>query len=486
MTLSDSQQQAFNKIIDFIDDRYCPIFILKGYAGTGKTTLIKIIADHLLQNSRHVVLAAPTGRAARVLTSKTGLESKTVHSLIYSTTEDDLIHESDDLFLFNFTTRRNKDAHDAVYIIDEASMVSNIKTGKEELNFGSGKLLEDLLEYAGIINTLKWDKMNRKIIFVGDPAQLPPVGSEFSFALSPEYLQENFDLESESYTMTEVFRQASESGILLNATQLREQIAAEQFTGFELELRNGVSSLAEDAHLGEEFLTHSVMNNDSIIIAYTNKQVAKYNSYIRSKVYGKSAASLNDGERLLVVENNYAYGLLNGDIVTLLDMAPGAERVNVQVYEGCNVELVFRDVEVQALDMRGKPFNVYCKMLENLLDSPNRSLSRDEATALRIYARKQLGVKPPLKKLKKSNPEEYRKKLVKYFLAMRESPYFNVLLVKYGYAVTCHKAQGGEWENVFLDLGGFFDYHSMNFYRWAYTAITRASRSLYLLNSPRS
>lgn len=482
--LTASQKEAMKQVIDFLEgSESC--FLLKGYAGTGKTFLIKVIADYLESIERDFYLAAPTGRAARILSTKTGYDAATIHSLIYTEEKDgeDAAQVSSSV---NFAIRKNPHPVNTVYIFDEASMITDNGGSSDYLNFGSGRLLFDFFIYAGIISQTSKIPTRRKIIFVGDPAQLPPVKAEYSPALQSDYLSKEYSIYADEVTLTEVIRQSAESPVLQIATPLRSAIQANRF---EVESLDYPPSLVCPSG---EFISKwsDAATNDSIdetiVITRSNQSALHYNQAIRRLRYGAGDIPIQPNDRLLVVSNNRLYNLLNGDIVEVVDVSPEPE-----ILVGRNIfrdneehELVFRDIVIGWKDAKGVPMELGCKIVENLLWSTSGFLPGGEWAAIRNLATEKCGVTYPSKKLLKKKPKEYKELLLAYHEALKESPYMNALQVKFGYAVTCHKAQGGEWKNVFIDFKSFGGYFTEEYFRWAYTAVTRTKEELYMLNFP--
>ncbi|MDP4114999.1 MAG: AAA family ATPase [Bacteroidota bacterium] len=469
MKLSTNQQQAFNQIKEFLVSPV-PVFILKGYAGTGKTFLIKTIAEHLSSRNKQFELCAPTGRAARVLTEKTGLDSQTIHKTIYKKTLSDV--HSDDRLIFNFDIDLNDDSG-KVFIIDESSMISDIETKQEHLRFGSGRLLYDLLLHARLIEA---EGADNKIIFVGDSAQLPPINSNTSPALSKDYLKDAYCLDSEEYTLTEVFRQKGESGIIKNATKLRQAIEENNFNSILFDWSDDVIPFNPPGKW--DVIAEEIKKGDAVLVSYTNASVYDYNRIIRSKYLKNDLPGIQPGDKLIVNVNNHFYNLNNGDIGTVVKVMPAlTEVVNSKRING-PVTLRYRPLEIDFAGIK----NNYT-IIENLLYSTERELSSDESRAMYMLSYRKCGKQKPSEELKNSNPSAYYSKKREYIKAMEDSPYLSALQVKFAYAVTCHKAQGGEWNSVFVDFSGFNAFNNLAFYRWAYTAVTRASHKLFLLNT---
>jgi ATP-dependent exoDNAse (exonuclease V) alpha subunit len=484
--LTKTQQEAHSLIMDFFgSDEQC--FILKGYAGVGKTFLINVLARELKHQERQFFLIAPTGRAARVLSAKTGFSTATIHSFIYAGADESrLLEEIKEPAPLNFSLKKCNHESDAVYIIDEASMIADSGGAGEFLNFGSGQLLADLFEYIELLPGKRTEKNERKIIFVGDPAQLPPVKQDFSVALSPEYLDDNYDIYSEEFTITEVVRQAADNPILQVATGIRNAITKEDYS-FHPFLTARPMEIKPYDFLGN---WKRAVDNDSeenvIVIAHTNKTALRYNQMIRSVKYGRDIQDIKVGDRLLVTNNNRFYGLLNGDIVEVVSIDSGIETIDAQGFEliGKSISLSFQDITVAYTDIYGDEIEAQCKIVLTLLNSNAAALTREEYYAMKYIGMQKNTVKAPTKQLKKKNLQKYLEALVKYEEAITNNPYINALQVKFGYAVTCHKAQGGEWKHVFLDFSTFMDLRTLEYFRWAYTAITRAKERLYCLHLP--
>ncbi len=465
-SLLPAQQSAFEQIKAFLDND-SDVFILKGYAGTGKTTLIKYIADYLQDKNLYEILA-PTGRAAKILRQKTN-SGRTIHSYIYS---GDLVckekfneDKSKKNFVFVFPVKAESTTLKTI-IIDESSMVSDTETETDFLKFGSGKLLSDLLEYKKNCGV-------KKLIFIGDPAQLPPVGDSRSYALDDNYFVEK-GYKTEVCELTEVVRQKSESKILSEAIKIRQLLQQDK------SLRVNYVLEADDNEIVSLDITETIKQytdlfpvpdiNNSIMICYSNKRTCELNVAAR-EVYFPGQKTVQTGDILLVNTNNHKTGLLNGDMVKVLEVGSIDEHKNIPVTiekEKRHISLKFRDVKLCYVDSEG-PREIDCKIFEDLLYSDNRDLSRWELRALYIdFCMRNSNLKDGTREFKD---------------ALRENPFFNALRVKFGYAVTCHKSQGGEWDSVFVDYSdrwGFSD----DVLRWCYTATTRAKHKLFAINAP--
>ncbi|MEN9269854.1 MAG: AAA family ATPase [Thermostichales cyanobacterium HHBFW_bins_127] len=472
LKFTSAQKSALECICRFVADPRQRVFLLQGYAGTGKTFLIGSMARWLQQHHGQVQLLAPTGRAARVITDKTGLPGMTIHRCIYNLNK--LLENTEDNSKFKFYFEIKKTAADdmnVIYIVDESSMISDVESDTEFIRFGSGRLLKDLLEFARI----PADQQLPKVIFVGDPAQLPPVNMPTSPALDPQYLKSEFNLDPETYCLTEVVRQAKDSAILQTATRIRCNIEQSQFN--ELVIRphenqiepitvENLKKLWTDAYRSSELNTRPPL----ICVTHSNAAALRYNLIARSALFGGSGEQqVRKGDFLMVVANNQRTGLLNGDLITVLDADDNRERRCVRFGKNGEeqYELQFRGVEI-AYEQSLTTYKIKCLILENVLFSELRDITPEDQRALYVDFK----IRHPTLR---PNSKEFTE-------ALLQDPYFNALRVKFGYAATCHKAQGGEWpaavvvfEHQRTDRDGL---------RWAYTAITRASHKLYVVNPP--
>jgi hypothetical protein len=482
ITLTSDQQMVLENLEIFLNNDFS-IFILKGYAGSGKTTLLKGLVDYLKEIERKYQLMAPTGRAAKVINQKTGFEATTIHKGIYSFEDLEEIESKDKdeplSFIYYYKIRNNPDIEGSILIIDEASMVSDNLSQGEFFRFGSGYLLSDILSYSRILN----EKSKTKIIFIGDPAQLPPIGMNFSPAMEERYLQEKYKLKSESTEMKEVKRQASYNGILISASKIRKCLTSGFFNDFDL-IENGKDIFNPNY---ESFLdTYKSIQGIKVIIAFKNKTALDLNMTIRNDRFGDNLP-IQQGDMIIVGSNNYRLGIMNGEFGVVSNVEKEAVSRNIGFYKkdggAVNILLAWRQIDLIMPDEKGQSKIVVGYMLENFLCGDNY-LKPEEQQALYIDFKNR---HPKLK----SKTEEFKE-------AIKTDPYFNCILLKYGYAVTCHKAQGGEWENAFVfwdkGSGDNYDFYKSehnksgktnpDFYRWAYTAITRASECLFCINPP--
>lgn len=476
-TLTTDQRRALAELDAFLQSD-APIFLLKGYAGTGKTFLLGELISYLKKRGIHFRLMAPTGRAARILHQKTRAEAATIHRTIYAlerTQELPPRNENDSVsFKHHFGLRANADFANTVYLIDEASMISDQTDDETEfLHFGSGRLLHDLLAYVNPNSA----GLRRKIIFVGDPAQLPPVGSSLSPALDAGYLSEEYRLPVQEFTLTEVVRQKTDSGILGAATAIRNAIQTQTFHTIFLDEHPADITPITPGKFLPAYLTASKnkIDGSTILITYSNRAALEYNRQIRAQFFPNTPQICPD-DKIIVVRNNYnnQRTLLNGEFGKVLKVSNRVEvkTIPLKTKDGTKkVRLDFRDVIIRFWDTDGKGFDVPCKIIDSLLDSPERSLTPEETRALYVDFRIR-------NKHLKPQTSDFQQ-------ALLEDPYFNALQIKFGYAITCHKAQGGEWLYVLVDFDIAQGQANENYFRWAYTAITRAQKHLYALNPPR-
>ena len=430
------------------------IFLLCGYAGTGKTTLVSAMVRTMEQLGRKTVLLAPTGRAAKVFSSYSGKVAYTIHKWIYR--QKSILDGSTFLLMENHSVN-------TLFVVDEASMITNSGTS----GFGTGALLDDLVEFV-------YSGNGCSLLLLGDTAQLPPVGESLSPALSEEYLRSMF-LSLFSMEMTQVMRQVEGSGILCNATLLRETICSGT-GGFmpQLELKGfaDVRCVSGDELIEAiEKCYSDAGSEETIVLCRSNKRANVYNEGIRRRILYRED-NLCRGDMLMVVKNNYYWRevlgkedknildkmsfIANGDVASIV-------RVNgVEEMYGFH----FADVTLSFLDYEDCELDV--KIILDTLTSESPSLTREENE--RLFAA--VWEDYPEIRSKRKRMEEIRK-----------NPYYNALQVKYGYAVTCHKAQGGQWRRVFVDQGYVTaDMMTADHYRWLYTAFTRATERLYLVN----
>lgn len=484
LQLTSNQQLALEKIRAFVESKD-QVFILGGYAGTGKTTLLHQLTEQLRAQGRQVALMAPTGRATKVLREKTGLDAATIHSSIYDYHDLKEVKVADedgaDSFRYYFELKNSDSIRHRIFIVDESSMVSDDFSEGEFFRFGSGKLLSDLIGFTRVQHPLS----NNKLIFVGDPAQLPPpTSSKVSPALSSAYLLEKFGLTTDTALLSEVVRQAGDSGILSAAGQIRRGLGSGFFNRFRI-----TPNHRDVHHVAQEhfYQLYDTAPGNKIIIAYTNQTAHQLNLDIRRHKHG-GEYPVRAGDVMLVGQNNHLTGLFNGEfgVINKCEDIPVSRELSFRVIGGKTerVLLKWRKIELAYKDEHGFKTTRESYMLENFLYGNGNTLRPEEQQALYVdFKNRHKDLSPGSQTFKET---------------LRQDPFFNALRLKYGYAVTCHKAQGGEWANAFV----FWDYarsisfnvwtghqdkkgrDNADFFRWAYTAITRASGSLYCINPP--
>ncbi|MGV6844535.1 MAG: ATP-dependent DNA helicase [Lutibacter sp.] len=445
---TNSQKILLTRLADFIFNKQSnSLFLLKGYAGTGKTTTISTLVNNLWRVGVKSVLLAPTGRAAKVIAGYSGKSAFTIHKKIYYPRKN----KSGGV---NFVLQTNKH-YDTLFIIDEASMISDAPTGAKL--FENGSVLDDLMNYV-------YSGKNCKLILIGDKAQLPPVKLAISPALDIQVLQRQYQKEVFSHELDEVMRQHENSGILVNATMLRRLIS-QNGIGFKFELNfPDIIRLIDGYDIQDAIQTayDSVGVEDTTFIVRSNKRANQYNFQIRSKIRNLEN-EISTGDYVMVVKNNYfwlkesseAGFIANGDICEIL-----AIRSTKNLYG-----FKFAEATVRMIDYPNqRPFDTV--LLLDTLTSETPSLSYEDSNKLYQEVLQDF----------KSEKSKY-----KQFLGVKKSKYFNALQVKFSYAVTCHKSQGGQWTTVFIEQPYLPDGESIEYYRWLYTAITRAQEKLFLI-----
>ncbi|MDX9927205.1 MAG: AAA family ATPase [Bacteroidales bacterium] len=427
------------------------IFLMTGYAGTGKTSVIASLVATLNTLRQKSVLLAPTGRAAKVLRSYTGMEAYTIHRKIYRQKS-----ATDGVGKFVLDRNLHKETY---FIVDEASMIPD--ESSEGSMFGSGRLLDDLLEYV-------YTGADCKLILVGDVAQLPPVGSIVSPALDENVLRSTgFALQM--FELRQVIRQSEGSGILMNATAVRQQVNDGDLSVPELVL-HGYSDIVRLG--GAELIdtlseTYGSCGTDgAIVVVNSNNLANRYNQGIRNRVFFREE-EISTGDIVMVVKNNYYWlkeeestsFIANGDIAEVRRIRKYEEMYGMRFAE---MTLWFRDSELE----------IDAKVMLDTLMMSTPSLSPEKSRELYFAV---LADHPGIKSKRKQ------------YEAVRDDPYYNALQIKFAYAVTCHKSQGGQWERVFIDQGMFNRQEpTIDYLRWFYTALTRATDRVYLVNFPDS
>ncbi|MBF0695755.1 MAG: AAA family ATPase [Flavobacterium sp.] len=444
------QDLFFKMIAEFLTDKdQNSIFVLKGYAGTGKTTVISTIVNNLIDINLKYVLLAPTGRAAKVIANYSSKPAHTIHKKIY-------FPKKGSGGAVGFTMQQNKHKN-TIFIVDEASMISDVSS--ESKLYENGSLLDDLITYI-------YSGVNCKMILLGDTAQLPPVHLDISPALDIDSLARNYDMEVHSIELDEVMRQAENSGILMNATELRELLKDDFLTDFKFDLAN----FKDIIRLSDGYDIQDAINSaygkysieDTAFIVRSNKRANQYNQQIRLKILDKES-ELSTGDYLMVVKNNYfwlketdeAGFIANGDIIEVLEIFG-----IIEIYS-----FKFAKAKIRMVDYPNQiPFETV--LLLDTLTSESPSLTYEESNQLYQEVMKDY----------ENERTQYKK-----FQKVKENEYFNALQVKFSYAITCHKSQGGQWNTVFIEQPYLPDGISRDYIRWLYTAVTRAKERLYLI-----
>ncbi|WP_156810298.1 ATP-dependent DNA helicase [Nitritalea halalkaliphila] len=351
LTLTQDQEQAVRQLEDFLSQNNCPVFLLKGYAGSGKTTLLSGLISYLKEQKKTFQLMAPTGRAAKVIQQKTGHEANTIHRTIYSFQNLKEVPQktSEDAPSFHYVYELSTYSVDPdhLFIIDEASLVSDAYSENEFFRFGSGYLLRDLISYSQVQNP----ESRIKILFVGDPAQLPPVGMNSSPALDATYLAKHFQLTSQEVELKEVKRQSSAAGILAMATALRRSITSETFNDFQLPLRQQDLIQLPVSRFMEYY---APLPEPKMLICYQNKTAQKLNRAIRKYRY-PGQAQMQVGDRVIIAKNNPQLQLFNGEFAEIRAIGSRSESREVPIKNGEKVRLTWRHVELYRDDDTGGP-----------------------------------------------------------------------------------------------------------------------------------
>ncbi|EYA01641.1 AAA family ATPase [Bacteroides fragilis] len=427
------------------------VFVLRGYAGTGKTSLVGALVKAMDKLQQKSVLLAPTGRAAKVFSAYAGHPAFTIHKKIYR-------QQSFSNEVSNFSINDNLTTH-TLYIVDEASMISN--EGLSGSMFGTGRLLDDLVEFV-------YSGAGCRLLLMGDTAQLPPVGEEQSPALATEALK-GYGLNVIEVDLTQVVRQVQSSGILWNATQIRQLIAEDECFSLPKIKVSGFPDI--QVVRGDELIDtltgcyEKDGMDETIVVCRSNKRANIYNKGIRAQILYRED-ELNTGDLLMVAKNNYFWT----EKYKEMDFIANGEIAVVRRVRRTRELYGFRFAEVLLAFPDQNDFELEANLLLDTLHSDAPALPKTENDQL-FYSVLEDYVDITVKR-------ERMKK-------MKADPHYNALQVKYAYAVTCHKAQGGQWQNVFLDQGYMSDeYLTPDYFRWLYTAFTRASKTLYLVNYP--
>ena len=481
-SLTDGQKELVNSLERFLDSKTESVFLLKGYAGTGKTFITKGLTEYFRAIGRNYVLAAPTGKASKVIASKTNSPAYTIHKTIYSF-KDIAEYRDDDTdgtetFKFYAELAVNSLSADTVYIVDEASMIPDVYQEAEFFRFGTGYLLADFMKFVN----LDHNDHTKKVIFIGDDAQLPPVGMNFSPALDAGYLYREHSARSAGFELSEVVRQKSESGVIANAIPLRKALQDKTFNQLTVDFGHPDVRKVEHAELMDRYLEScgGKINGESIVIAHSNSDVGDFNRRIREHFF-PNCLEVEPGDKVMSISNSDAYGIFisNGDFGLIRQVLSGSEKRTVTLkrkspdtgdIEEISVPLLFRDVVVGFKDLEGVSHFFKAKIIEDLLYSKEAALSSDQNKALYLdFCIRNRNLKTQSTEFKHT---------------LKADPYFNALRLKFGYAITCHKAQGSEWNNVFVKCKSHQSQLTADYFRWLYTAITRTAKNLYLLDPP--
>lgn len=444
------QDIFFQKIAEFIiNSSNNELFVLKGYAGTGKTTVISTIVNQLKNVNQKYLLLAPTGRAAKVISNYSQKPAFTIHKKIYFPKKSSGGGVS-------FTLQPNKFTN-TIFIVDESSMISD--TNQESKLYENGSLLDDLLSFVD-------SGKNCKVIFVGDTAQLPPVHLDVSPALNIDSLSLHYNKNVKHIELDEVMRQEEDSGILYNATELRDILKSHFIDTYKFNL-NGFKDIVrlQDGYDIQDAIHESFSNyglEETAFIVRSNKRANQYNEQIRSRILGKEN-EISSGDYMMVVKNNYfwlkdsdeAGFIANGDIIEVLEIR------NIKELYGFK----FATVKIRMVDYPNQiPFDTI--LLLDTIKSESPSLTYEESN--KLYQEVLLDYEEETTKYKK-------------FQKVKNNEYFNALQVKFSYAITCHKSQGGQWNTVFIEQPYLPNGIDKDYIRWLYTAMTRAKEKLYLI-----
>lgn len=444
------QAMVLEQLSNFVfDNQPNSLYLLKGFAGTGKTSIIGTLVSNLWEIKKSAVLMAPTGRAAKVISNYSGKEAFTIHKKIY-------FPKSEKGGGVSFVMQPNKHRN-TLFIVDEASMISD--TISDSKLFENGSLLDDLMQYV-------YSGHQCKLLLIGDKAQLPPVKSEISPALDAEQLELQYNKKVLSIELDEVVRQSQDSGILMNATHLRDILERQVYESFQFNLKpfKDIVRLIDGFEIMEAIneAYDAEGHEETAIIVRSNKRANLYNKQIRERILNNEN-ELTVGDFLMVVKNNYfwikpiteAGFIANGDIIQVLELFSIKELYGFR----------FAEVKVQMVDYpKMKPFETV--LLLDTIEAEAPSLTYEESNKLYQEVQKDY----------EDETSKYRK-----FLKIKNNPHFNALQVKFSYAITCHKSQGGQWNTVFVEQPYLPNGIDKEYLRWLYTAVTRAKDKLYLI-----
>jgi ATP-dependent exoDNAse (exonuclease V) alpha subunit len=493
-SLGEDQQKAMDALCRFITGSQ-DVFILNGYAGTGKTSLIGGFIKYLIRNNKdfgsdkklyEINVLASTGRAAKILSDKTVVKARTIHSMLYKPA---YIEDDTEVIQFELFPLKESSGNIRIYIIDEASMVGDTENPTlSAAKFEEGNVLKDLFRFD----------TGGKFIFVGDPCQLNPVGQQISPALDSKHMKDKYEKNSVIHTLNRIYRQQGDNDILQAATTIRKLWQKhipnytvrskygiqEPFTCLPLSNYQRIKLCLSETELVNRYvdLIREKGYNHATMICHSNKECANTGDIVRQLLHGRKE-HLIEGDLLLVTQNNYLVDLVNGDLVEVkkIDLqsrkrVAGISFVKVEVVPLHKRDLLKKEENNECVT--GNGYMLY--LAEDIIHQRTLNLDSEQTTNLMkdfIVRMEKRGIKKP-KKGKKAGPDH------PFFLALSRDPFMNALRATYGYALTCHKAQGGEWSEVFVNLAGRSLYvrRGKELYQWIYTAITRAKDQLSLIS----
>ena len=444
------QELTLNQMAEFIYSKDADLlFLLKGFAGTGKTTIVGSLVKHLWHTKMKAVLLAPTGRAAKVISNYSNTQALTIHKKIYFPKK-----QSGGGVQFVLAPNKHRNT---LFIVDEASMIPD--TPADSKLFENGSLLDDLIYYV-------YSGHNCKLILIGDTAQLPPVKLDLSPALEVGRMELNYNKSVIHMELDEVMRQSETSGILFNATNIREQLQSEYFGEF----RFSVDDFPDIERLKDGYEIHEAIDHaysrhgkeETAIIVRSNKRANLYNQNIRQRILFLEN-EISVGDFMMVIKNNYfwlkpnseAGFIANGDIIEVLELFAIKDLYGFR----------FAEVKVQMVDYPNqRPFETV--LLLDTVDAETPSLSYEDGNRLYQEVLKDYA---------------HEKSKYRQFMGVKNNSFFNALQVKFSYAITCHKSQGGQWNTVFVEQPYLPNGVTKEYLRWLYTAVTRAKENLYLI-----
>lgn len=477
-SLNDDQRKAFTLIEQFIEDPEQDVFILCGPAGSGKTTSLARVIDSVLRRGMVPLLLAPTGKAVGILRDKIEqllsldrgqLKASTIHRAIFYlsglTIEDPSDLDASPAVTMDFSLKRGENRVDLV-IVDEASMIGNDSRVDRGVRFGSNRLLNDLMRHLGLDKPEEERTGQVKVLFVGDLAQLLPVNCPESPALLPDYFYNRYGIKVQRYELTTVVRQADGSDVLKLAQEARQRIVDPSIGPIKWSFGKKIDFTT--FYQASADIAGALKRGQSIMaVVRTNEQASRYNAAVRRCLWGGHRINIVQGETLLVTKNSPQQDLANGDLVRVVEVSLNSRREDVKMQNGRVVRLGFKQLKIQITRADGTSSIRDVLVLENLLHSNNRELSEAQRWALVEHVRQ--------RHRHIDQDSDAFKELLETDI------FYNAVQVKFGYALTCHKAQGGEWPHVIVDSGDR-PLESQEDWRWFYTAVTRSKDRLTLVN----